>query len=260
MLVACTPFLHTTQIPAYTMCSISSSTCLFITCRKEVPWLMSLISFVKVCCFSNTSGKGPSKRELQRTIHYAPERSVNLSIRFFLSKAKHAEWTWFFPPIQSAPQLACLNSVKGSDGGAGFEITLCFFNEAMQYFIYNLLTFFLKKKFDFLRYFIIMLTGWVPISLFYVHFGVSHWEMDDGNAKIQSEKLLFWGGGTIYAHLSWVFFLTFVINCKLGEETNLQNEFRPLFMLTASLPFTCRYVLTNEETKILLGRIHEDNI
>lgn len=110
-----------------------------------------------------------------------------------------------FPPIQSAPQLACLNSVKGSDGGAGFEITLWFFNEAMQYFIYNFLTFFLKKKFDFLGYFINMLTGWVLISLFYVHFGVSHWKMDDGSAKIQREKLLFWGGKKCLCSFELVF-------------------------------------------------------
>lgn len=97
-----------------------------------------------------------------------------------------------FPPTQSAPQLASLNSVKGSHNGAGFEISSVFLMKQCS-ILYITSSHFKKKrkKFDFLSYFIVMLTGWVPISLFYVHFGVSRWKMGDGNAKILSEKFLF---------------------------------------------------------------------
>lgn len=63
-------------------------TCLLITFSKEVPWLMSLISFVRVCCLGDTSGMRPTKSKRQRAVHYPPERGVNRSIRFFDSKAK----------------------------------------------------------------------------------------------------------------------------------------------------------------------------
>lgn len=61
---------------------------------------------------------GPSKSELQRTIHYAPERSVN-QYQIFLFQSQMLKVILNSPPIQTAPQQNCLNRVRGSGGGGG---------------------------------------------------------------------------------------------------------------------------------------------
>lgn len=54
----------------------------------------ALIDAVNIICFGDTRNTGHCEPELQRTVHYAPEKSADLSIRFFLSKVKCWKWSW----------------------------------------------------------------------------------------------------------------------------------------------------------------------